>query len=91
MTFPLKFVFSTVMYFSAKRRFNPGTSDSQLNGESPNELLFMVGTPNKFSSRRLSREVLIKFNTYFPDVFLIRKRVARKTKSKTLGLYLGTA
>lgn len=46
MTFPLKFVFSTVMYFSAKRRFNPGTSDSQLNGESPNELLFMVGTPN---------------------------------------------
>nr|DAO61071.1 MAG TPA: hypothetical protein [Caudoviricetes sp.] len=29
MTFHLKFVFSTVMYFSAKRRFNPGTSDCQ--------------------------------------------------------------
>lgn len=49
MTFPLKFVFSTVMYFSAKRRFNPGASDSQLSGENSNELLFMVGTPNKFS------------------------------------------
>nr|DAX29183.1 MAG TPA: hypothetical protein [Caudoviricetes sp.] len=34
------------MYFSAKRRFKPDTSDSQLNGENSNELLFMVGTPN---------------------------------------------
>ena len=59
MTFPLKFVFSTVMYFSAKRRFNPGTSDSQLSGESSNKLLFMVGTPIIFSSRRLSREGFI--------------------------------
>ena len=37
------------MYLGAKHRFKPGTSDSHLIGENSNELLFMVGTPNKFS------------------------------------------
>jgi hypothetical protein len=80
------------MYFSAKRRFNPGTSDSQLNGENSNELLFMVGTPNiLFPLVAYHERVLIKFNTYFPGVFPYPEKGARKTKSKTLGLYLGTA
>ena len=83
MTFPLKFVFSTVMYFSAKHRFKPGTSDSQLSGENSNELLFMVGTPNNFPSRRLSREGLIKFNTYFPVVGSLSGKGTRNTKSKS--------
>nr|DAU23507.1 MAG TPA: hypothetical protein [Caudoviricetes sp.] len=72
------------MYFSAKRRFNPGTSDSQLNGENSNELLFMVGTPNiLFPLVAYHGRVLIKFNTYFPVVGSLSGKGTRNTKSKS--------
>ena len=71
------------MYFSAKRRFNPDTSDSQLNGENSNELLFMVGTPNiLFPLVAYHERVLIKFNTYFPGVFPYPERAHGTQKAK---------
>ena len=76
------------MYLSAKRRFKPDTSDSQLNGENSNELLFMVGTPNiLFPLVAYHGRVLIKFNTYFPNVFLIRKKGHGKVKVNAIVSY----
>ena len=40
-------------------------------------------TPNIFPSRRLSREGLIKFNTYFPVVGSLSGKGTRNTKSKS--------